>query len=90
LRHRRLTHASSPGHQPVSNDERRGHARDFQAAFRIAGRAGLLLSPHGVAGPTEVPLRRLLDDGVPLALAADDPLLFRMSVRGSASRPGAG
>jgi len=116
----------------LSNDERRGPAREFAAAFRIAGRAGLLLVPHGgellgadsvrsclddlhadrighgvaaaadreltkrlaasgitcevcptsnvalgvAAGPGAVPLRTLLDEGVPLALGADDPLLF--------------
>src|SRR6201981_2366059 len=37
----------------LSNDERRGAAREFAAAFRIAERAGLLLVPHGgeLAGP---------------------------------------
>jgi adenosine deaminase len=116
----------------LSNDERRGPAREFAAAFRIASRAGLLLAPHGgeLSGPdsvrsclddlrahrvghgvaaaadpaltrrlaadgvtlevcpasnvalgvargaAEVPLRRLLDDGVQVALGADDPLLF--------------
>jgi adenosine deaminase len=31
----------------LSNDERRGNTRDFAPAFRIAERAGLLLTPHG-------------------------------------------
>ncbi len=116
----------------LSNDERRGAAPEFAAAFRIAGRAGLLLTPHGgelagaasvrsclddlhahrighgvaaagdreltkrlagsgitlevcptsnvalgvAARPRDVPLRQLLDDGVLVALGADDPLLF--------------
>jgi adenosine deaminase len=40
----------------LSNDERRGRAEDFQRAFRIAGRAGLLSVPHGgeLAGPHSV------------------------------------
>ena len=116
----------------LSNDERRGAAREFAAAFRIAARSGLLLSPHGgelcgpasvraclddlhadrighgvaaagdseltkrlaaskitlevcpasnvalgvAAVPADVPLPELLGDGIPIALGADDPLLF--------------
>jgi adenosine deaminase len=40
----------------LSNDERRGRTEDFAPAFRIAGRGGLMLVPHGgeLGGPSSV------------------------------------
>jgi adenosine deaminase len=40
----------------LSNDERRGSTSEFAAAFRIAGRAGLRLVPHGgeLRGPDHI------------------------------------
>ncbi|MGQ0623623.1 MAG: adenosine deaminase [Sporichthyaceae bacterium] len=117
----------------LSNDERKGRARDFERAFEIARAGGLAALPHGgeLGGPEEVrdclhtlrahrighgvrsvedpalvellasgrvtlevcpssnvalgvatdaaavPLRELRAAGVPIALGADDPLIFR-------------
>ena len=46
----------------LSNDERRGWTHDFAGAFRIAERAGLILTPHGgeLLGPASV--RTCLDE----------------------------
>lgn len=40
----------------LSNDERRGRTEEFAAAFAIADRAGLMLTPHGgeLLGPSSV------------------------------------
>jgi adenosine deaminase len=122
----------------LSNDERRGRAEEFDRAFAIARRAGLLSDPHGgeLCGPESVwgclhalgagrighgirsaedptlveeiaerqiglevcpasnvslgvypdvaavPLRKLYESGVPIALGADDPLLFGVRLVG--------
>jgi len=67
--------------------DRIGHgvaaARDPELTKRLAGSAITCeVCPSSnvalgvAAGPAQVPLRRLLDSGVPVALGADDPLLF--------------
>jgi adenosine deaminase len=69
----------------LSNDERRGAIADFIPAFRIAGRADLLLVPHGgeLAGPESV--RACVDDlhadriGHGVSAAADPVLLQRLA-----------
>ncbi len=69
----------------LSNDERRGAAGEFAAAFRIAARSGLLLTPHGgeLCGPASV--RACLDDlhadriGHGVAAAADPELTKRLA-----------
>ncbi|HYJ67972.1 MAG TPA: adenosine deaminase [Nocardioidaceae bacterium] len=121
----------------LSNDERRGRVADFAPAFRTAGDAGLLATPHsgfytpaahvrdclellgadrighgtaaatdpatlallaerqvaleicptsypplGVHDLADVPIRSLLEAGVPVALASDDPLLFGVGLAG--------
>src|SRR5215469_11133309 len=72
----------------LSNDERRGAAADFAPAFRIAGRAGLLLAPHGgeLAGADSV--RACLDAlgahriGHGVAAATDPDLTKRLAGSG--------
>ena len=70
----------------LSNDERRGRARDFEGAFRIARRAGLLSDPHGgeLMGPQSV--RECLDtlgaDRIGHGVrSADDPGLLERVAR---------
>ncbi|HLQ57023.1 MAG TPA: adenosine deaminase [Streptosporangiaceae bacterium] len=69
------------------NADRIGHgvaaAEDQELAERIAGRRTTLeVCPASnvalgiAASPSDVPLRTLLEAGVPVALGADDPLLF--------------
>ncbi|UNO41315.1 adenosine deaminase [Streptomyces sp. MST-110588] len=72
----------------LSNDERRGLARDFDRAFAIAREGGLLAAPHGgeLAGPASV--RDCLDDlhagrvGHGVRAAEDPALLRRLAERG--------
>ena len=71
----------------LSNDERRGRARDFDRAFRIAKRAGLLAVPHGgeLAGPESV--AECIDDldadrvGHGVRAAESDRLMERLADR---------
>ncbi|GHF48291.1 MULTISPECIES: adenosine deaminase [Streptomyces] len=72
----------------LSNDERRGLARDFDRAFQIAREGGLLAAPHGgeLAGPGSV--RDCLDDlhagrvGHGVRAAEDPRLLRKLAQRG--------
>ncbi len=74
----------------LSNDERRGTTADFASAFRIADRAGLLLTPHGgeLRGPEHV--RACLDSlgaqrlGHGVRSAEDPALLDRIVAAGVA------
>jgi adenosine deaminase len=74
----------------LSNDERRGTTADFEGAFRIAERAGLLLDPHGgeLLGPASV--RACLDSlhaqrlGHGVRSAEDPALLERIATAGVA------
>jgi adenosine deaminase len=72
----------------LSNDERRGRTEDFAHAFRIAERAGLLLTPHGgeLRGPDHV--RLCLDElhadrlGHGVRVAEDPALLDKVAASG--------
>ncbi|MDI5965043.1 adenosine deaminase [Streptomyces sp. SL13] len=72
----------------LSNDERRGLARDFDRAFAIAREGGLIAAPHGgeLAGPHSI--RDCLDDlhasrvGHGVRAAEDPALLARLADRG--------
>ncbi|MQY06161.1 adenosine deaminase [Actinomadura macrotermitis] len=72
----------------LSNDERRGRAYDFEGAFRIAKRGGLLSTPHGgeLLGPGSVRecLEMLEADRIGHGVrAVEDPrLLARIVDRG--------
>ena len=72
----------------LSNDERRGAARDFTRAFTIATRAGLLAVPHGgeLSGPASV--QACLDDlganriGHGVSAVQDQSLMRRLAAAG--------
>ncbi len=71
----------------LSNDERRGRARDFDAAFRIAKRAGLLAVPHGGELLGAASVAECVDDldadrvGHGIRAAENDRLLERLADR---------
>lgn len=69
----------------LSNDERRGRTSDWEPAFRIARKAGLLAVPHGgeLLGPRHV--REILDHLGPTRIghgvrSAEDPRLLERIV----------
>ena len=72
----------------LSNDERRGAARDFTRAFMIATRAGLMAVPHGgeLSGPASV--QACLDDlganriGHGVSAVQDQSLMRRLAAAG--------
>jgi adenosine deaminase len=69
----------------LSNDERRGSTADFAPAFRIAERAGLMLTPHGgeLLGPesARVCVEQLHADRLGHGIrAAEDPDLLDLIV----------
>lgn len=47
---------------------------EFDVALEVCPRSNIALGVYG--GPTEVPLRAIVEHGIPVALGADDPLLF--------------
>mgnify|MGYP001225562179 CR=1 FL=1 len=70
----------------LSNDERRGRAYDFEGAFRIARRGGLISAPHGgeLLGPASVRecLETLHADRIGHGVrAVEDPALLEQIVQ---------